>query len=837
MRIITSPVGLARLGTAAVSALGLALIAGYTQGQESQLSENSKVSVRALEEVVVTARRREESLQDTPVAVSAVSAEELRANNANTIGDLAFIVPGLDKREGRKQGGFAIRGVGQPRIDAVDVDPGVGVYVDGIFLSRDDSQLVDAVSVESVQVLRGPQGTLFGKNTVGGAILVTTKKPADEFTATFSTKLDSFARRDGQLSLDLPLVSEKLLTRFTVAQKKSDGYAEDVDSGESFGDDNRTLLVAQVQALLADNLTLGLLGYYSDQDERSAPSNCEVVNPDTVLMASRAPGKSANYRTSCGNAESLRERHKVQHENVGLRYASEDLLVGLTLNWQFENSELKSVSSYAESGPKIRDFNFDATDLLTVGNNTVSLNALEAQGLIDKDDGYRETWAQELQFSGEKLDSRLSYTTGLFVSHEKLANESSGPYLTESGWIGFEELPGAPPLPPGFLFVTAIVGGQSPTFENRSYAVFGQAIYDVLPTLQLTLGARYSFEKRSLKTDLFKEGATAPPPFPPDAPIGVLSEMQFNSLQDQPVPVEFLRTDEVEEDFSRFSPMASLAWNLAERFELGGVDNLMAYLTVSEGFKAGGFSGNLTGFKTFDPEVVLNKELGIKMDALDRRLRLNMAAYHGDYTDIQLLITKANEAGAIEATTTNAGEAVIQGLELETVFLLTSNLTLTASGNYIDADFVKYDDVLAISSGGTAFTNVQVDRSDEPFPHIPKVSYNLSARYYLPTDSIGDFDFVLSRSYRDKQYMGQDAQSYEPQFRDKSFTGDITLYNLRASWIPFADQSLKLSLFGNNVTDEDYIASGVTLAGSFGASSLTPGRRAHWGLEISYELR
>ena len=191
-----------------------------------------------LEEVVVVARKREESLQDTPVAVSAFGEDDMRAARIRNIADLAQQVPGLSTRDGDKVSGLTIRGVGT-RVRSVKTDPGVGVYVDGIFMPRSDTQLVDVVDMQSIQVLRGPQGTLFGKNTAGGAILLQTVKPSDEFSGKLEVGFGDDDRQDFAGRISGPIVDGQLYGSITVDSRERDGYMEDLVTGRDFGNVDR----------------------------------------------------------------------------------------------------------------------------------------------------------------------------------------------------------------------------------------------------------------------------------------------------------------------------------------------------------------------------------------------------------------------------------------------------------------------------------------------------------------------------------------------------------------------------------------------------------------------
>ena len=799
----------------------------------------------ALEEVVVTARKRSESQQDVPVAVTAISGEQMKQNNISTIADIAKIAPGLDQREGRKQGAFSIRGVGQIRLNEVQADPGVAVYLDGIFLARNDSQLLDIVAVESVQVLRGPQGTLFGKNSVGGAILVTTKDPFEEFTLSTDLLTDSLGQRNVQIAMDIPLIEDRLYSKVTIGSVQSDGYAEDDDTGKEMGNDNRLVAALQLLWNINDDMSLKTLAYFNDQDENVPPYYCEQVTLTGALSYARAPSREQAYHEACSEAEKLIGTDKVSHENTPSEYSSQDALFGATFDWNAARGTFKSITSYVVKGDSYADFDFDATDLLTIRSTSYVRERLAAQGIYDEDSS-RYTLGLELQYSGIALDERLTYTVGIFGSWESLDKLISGQSSTKEGWVGFESLPGLPDLNDvcvfsrvvgeQCLYVRGVFDASVTSYDNTSYAAFSQVTYDLSPTLHLTGGLRYTYEHREIKLEQMS-AQTVPPvagiPLPSAIPITVMTETQFNMLEDNYIDVSRGDLQYGEATFERLSPMVSLSWDISDYFEMDSVDGLMGYISVSEGFKSGGFNVLSTGIEHFEPEYVIATEAGFKLDALNRKLRLNVAVYNSDYEDVQTIVAKIPSLGAPELTTQNAGLARMQGFEFEMNWLVGQSLVLIASGNYIDAEILEYEDEVIDPVTGTPRA---VDRSNEPFPFIPEYVYALSARYSLFTE-LGDFDFMLSRNSRASQFTGGDAVAGLPEFQDAATIDGVDTWSTRITWTPWDDQRMRLALFGNNITDEDYVATGTAVYSGFGTNSITLGKKRHFGLELIYEFR
>ena len=552
----------------------------------------------------------------------------------------------------------------------------------------------------------------------------------------------------------------------------------------------------------------------------------------------------------CQQIEPLIDRKEVEMEDFGLTFRSRDLIFGATLTWDLPLGELKSITSYTRKGDSRADFDIDATDLMIVRNTTYTKQLLEDQGLYDKD-GSRYSYGQELQLSGSLLNERLHYTAGLFAAWESIDNHVAGQMLTEEGWVGFEQLPGLP-RPNDFwvfsgitgedcLYVRGVPGGDISSLDNTSYALFSQVLYDITHSLQLTAGLRYSYEQRDIKIE-YIQGETSPPativrviPNDPTTglPITVMTETQFNQLEGQILPLRRGTPVSGSKVFERLSPMVSLSWTPTDQWDFDRVDNLLLYFTVSEGFKSGGFNAVGNELSTFDPEFVISTELGIKLDALERRLRFNAALYHSDYEDIQLVVSKLSTLGAPIVSTNNAGLATMQGFEMELTWQPSRHWLLRATGNVIDAEFQEYDDEVLEPVSATP---IAVDRSDEPFPYIPEYVYNLSARYSWDS-FLGNWAFTVARNGRAGQFLGNDAGAGLPQFRDAATTDSFTLYTARLSWAPYADGSLELALFGNNITDEQYIASGTATYSGFGTNAVTRGKAAHFGLDVRYEWR
>ena len=781
-----------------------------------------------LEEVIVTARRREESLQETPVAVSAFSAEDLTAAGIMSITDLEDSVPGLQFGEsGSKTPAIFIRGIGQREGSAV-LDPGVGVYINDVYIPRQDAQLLDTVDTQSIQVLRGPQGTLFGKNTTGGAILVSTREPNfNDFETTVSARLGNFGRQDATVRGNVPLIENSMGVRYAVNRRSLDGYLENVLDGNDFGDEDRWAATARLVWDVSDNFTSELFGYWSRQRERSTALSCIFQNPESNLATVITPG-GPPLEEACRRSEALASSNKVAVNSADSVVEIDSSILALTLNWSAGDLRIKSVTGYSTWSNIERNDDQDGTQTSVINNGTRALNKILRDSDLPIEDEERYQISQELQLHNLAFDDRLQYTLGLFGSLEKITDN---PFTQLIGPGGLKAVPSARSsvLP----FPTALATRSD--LENLSVAAFAQGTYDITEQLQLTLGGRYTYEDRERDMDVFDvDMDTYCPRLGNSVSLGnglcsPISSAQFEQFADSqpPLPLEFRPSaDKRSVDFDEFTPSATLAYIAPqEMLDRLGMDNFMSYFTYSEGFKAGGFEPRGDELIPFDPEQVTNFEIGAKVDAFQRRLRLNGAIYHMNYDDIQVRVAEQGQAITdIFLFLSNAGKAQVTGAELEATLLL-DNWLLSANAAYTDASFDEFDGQVVDPLSGQTST---VDRSDEEFALVPETTFSFAAQYNWMSP-IGAIVPRVSYYFRDEIFTGIDERAID---FESSTIDSLHMVNARLSWLPQED--FRLSAYVDNVLDEGYYASGFTVSAALGAATLVRGQPRSYGVELSY---
>lgn len=813
-----------------------------------------------LEEVVVTARKREESLQETPIAVTALSGESLQELGLADISDLRKIAPNVDLYAGNGTGGAGnifIRGVGA-RNTGVNFDSGVGIYIDGVYVSRPDGAILDNVDLQSVQVLRGPQGTLFGKNTTGGAILYTTNKPNEEFGGHADVRIGNYNQLDGKLTVNVPL-SDTWMSRFSVYATTRDGYVESVSNGnpgvldgEEFSDINRRGGQAQLRWLAADDLTVDLNYSYAKTDQAARGQNCELVTnvtgagwqaelQDSTIVI---PSTGKSIAQWCQENEDL-GIDTIMADLLPNKYEAETNTLSLSADWDMtDDVNFKSITAWRATESAAAN-ELDAMGIPNLHRSNFGNGAEPAE---------TDAISQEFQFSGSAFDEKLDYVVGVFGFYE---DTSAGTTISPSGPY-FGSL-NDPDIAFYINQTTELLA------ENTSFSAFSQADWNFDDAWRLTLGVRYTWEERELRriflvpdiATLATTGdarLTLPPSLStqiytfPSGPDSFNPNHGFtDEVPGSPGVADPLSDQTLKIDNDDITPMASLQYTFGDS---GFVNGGTVYATVSNGFLSGGISDTVsvrTGLiEEFDPEEVWNYELGAKIDAWDRKLRINMALFHTEYTDRQLTTVRINPVtGRIAGALINAESSSVTGIEIETQLIPVENLQIIANISFNKGEIDEYDDerILslpdpsalgagceAVTVGTTQVQNCPIDRSDENLPRLPEEIYYLAAMYNFDTD-FGRIMPMVSWSYRKKVDNCFDRASCLSGLWEVN-QEDLTA---RLSWFS-QDETLRITAYGNNLTDERYPTGGTPLVDVTQAPGVVYNLPRTYGVEIAYDF-
>ncbi|HJP40010.1 MAG TPA: TonB-dependent receptor [Gammaproteobacteria bacterium] len=737
-----------------------------------------------LEEIVVTARKRVESLQDIPLSITAYNAEQIEALSASDLSSLGSFTPNLNLTfsQGNSGGsnlGATIRGVGQFDF-LISTDPGVGVYLDGIYLGRTTGAVLDLLDIERIEVLRGPQGTIFGKNTIGGAINVVSKSPSDEFEGQAKLTFGRYDRIDGQLSVSGPIIEEKLAGRFSIASNNRDGYVDRTIDGQDLGDVDQLIGRGELEWTVSNNLLFNIAVDHTRQRQTSAPSllaEVDAVNSSILplwngLVATPQPITSADVDLT---------NEFFDTQQTGPNQNDLDVTgIAFTFEWELENITAKSITGYRDMEAKFgRD-----------GDNTTA-QYVHTHNTIEQDQ-----ISQEIQLFGSAFEERLDWLTGFYYYNEDAIDDNTV-RLASGLFTALESIPvqltGAPCAPPfmapgcpGNPINVALDLDLHPITQQEitSYAVFGNFNYHLSEMITINAGIRWTDEEKEFS------------PF----------NTKINSGVDI-IPAGTTVIDSWQEFSYRFG------------LDYMPTDDWLVYGSYSRGFKSGGFNGRPTGLgevESYNPEFLDSIEIGFKTEFLDQRLRLNAAYFHNDYQDIQLLVRSLDPvSGSFLSILENAAQATIQGIELEGTALITEQLTLALGIGYLDAE---YDD----TGGAIGITK------DHQLLHTPEWNVNAMVQYAAPLGNLGEI--VLRADYGYTSSYFQDAVN-AVSLKENGYD----LLNFRATYLP-PNGHFEVALFVTNLFDEEYIIAGGAALDSFGTAEYTPGRPLEWGISLKYSF-
>ncbi|MYI46351.1 MAG: TonB-dependent receptor [Gemmatimonadetes bacterium] len=634
-------------------------------------------SVVKLQPLVVTARNREELLQTVPLAVSALSGRALEHSQIGTTDLLGQIMPNVNFNHSGALSGtksaaqFYIRGVGQRDFLPV-TDPGVAVYIDGIYMPRSVGAVMDLIDVERVEVLRGPQGTLFGRNAVGGAVSVHSRRPDAE--ARRSMRMQFGDDRMANLTASANgALGDGLFGSVALALRKRDGYVTRIhDDGLDMGNDNGQAVRSAIVWRPSSNFEVFATADYARKRENGAPTvnggvndkqafatfgnaalpGCTaiMINPNFPAMGPPTyppPGQGAGGAEGCYGPDSFAGAYISE----GTFPAFDDLDswgAGARVSWSLGGGvTLRSLTGYR--GLDMRSSR-DA-------DNTPA-NILQIQIEVES-----EQLSQELQLSGFGLDDRVHWQTGVYLVRE------TGYYL------------GAVTLPTGAF-------DSNWDLVNSSMAGFAQATADVSPAVSLTVGARYTRDWKAVTPDVYALGDASQGRGSIHGPTWPLARGIFRAATGPMNPGDrILANKEFNREFDALTVMA----NLARRLN----DNTIAYVGFAEGFKSGGFDARVPspppGHEPnspdapptdYEPETVNSYEIGLKSSTGDGRLRLNLALFRADYEDLQVVIRES-----INPITVNGGSADLQGGELEAAWIPGGGWDIAASVGVLSAEY------------------------------------------------------------------------------------------------------------------------------------------------------
>jgi iron complex outermembrane receptor protein len=775
----------------------------------SALGVSDYTNAQMLEEVVVTARKRAESLQDVPMAVSAFDAGQLQDAQIDTIEDLERMTPNITLTEtsGLQAGSLAVfvRGIGNDP----GFDQGVGIYVDDVYMNRTGGNLLEVYDVARIEVLKGPQGNLYGRNTIGGAIKYISRDPTDEFMGDVELKYGEFDLTQLKLGVSGPLIGDTLMGGFGASIKTRDGIQENTLNGDEYWDvdakDYRGSLIWNA----TDALRIKLAGDYS-KDE-SAPRIPNRVGADEGFLNQLSDfvhGANVYLAPGTGVVDSPNDLSLPSDvDDVSTEFAEgfdqyeiEATTLALTITWDIDdNWSIKSVTAQRDI-ESVAPFDFD-------GSSQQFITTLNQNETTDT--------SQEFQ---------LNYESEAF-------NAVMGLYYLD----GDRENPGQTyqyPRMRGQLLQLKDEYRNDQELESKS--VYGSFDWNVNEFWQLSVGGRYTEDEKTesqratvtqtlypyaLSTAEVPEGVT--PVFAVGAGGEEVAEMSPNFALwltpfDRVTIQSFPENTDSKDDWSEFTPSARITWFAA--------DDLMFYTGYSSGFKSGGFKRTGAVSTSYDPETVDTYSLGMKSTLLDGSLRLNAEAFFNDYQDKQLATIGVVD-GELEETVDNVGELETSGVELELTWLpAIEGLLFGLNVGYLDTEVKSFEQ--AAEDGGV------IDVADDTaIGFSPEWTVQGKVSYDFDLFDWGNLMLGADVSYRSESYTNSPIDLTNP-------TSELQVQEEHAIWNAIAafrsaDQRWRVAVEGKNLEDKRVLTNTFDLTLFQSAGYNMP---RTWAVSIGYDF-
>lgn len=736
------------------------------------------------EDIIVTARRSDESLSSVPVAITAVSGAGLVRQNVVEFKDLQKITPSLSLSTSNISPsnlsvGLRGQGVTEPLIY---VDPSIGYYLNGVSLPNFNGAGMSAfLDIDRVEVLKGPQGTLYGRNTTGGSLNVFTNMPVDRMQVQLSGGLGNYNYAQVAGMVNVPLKTDQVMLRVNAQYETRSTFGRNLLTGRGLGGDlNNTYFRGQLRFVPAETVTVDL---YADYAYTMTTGNPWRARGITLTPPASSSG-AALIRAQTGVATlaeaaalylfrplnaSFWDTYSNLDNGLPLHYRdysysrSRNINLMGTINWDFSDElSVKSNTGYKrDMRQSSYDFDGSPYDILTI------YTPLKAQSLN-----------QEFQFSGLLVDDRLNYVAGLYYS--KLWGKD--------GTVNRALVPLNPLVP----------NVSDGSVDNKSYAAYAQISYKITDAFSLSGGLRYTEDKRQLVSHN-RAG-----------PGGVICN----------VPVTLREPTGCEGRFS--TSFNNTSYTLSAEYK--PATDVLIFVRNATGYRSGGFNLRATtveAFKPFGPEKVVDYELGVKFKALDGRLDVAVDLYHSIYDDIQraILVPVATGAG-ITQVVQNAAKGKVDGVEAQLRFAPTREFTLNLSGAYTDARYKRYVD------------GIGKDLSNQPFPMTSKWQYTVAATY----QPWSELSASLNWSWRsDVAYTPEslfDGQNGLPDLRGQKAYG---LLDGRVVYRPDGS-SLEIAVWGRNLSNKKYFSAGFAGETSFGINSGVVGSPRTFGVTFTKRI-
>jgi iron complex outermembrane receptor protein len=800
----------------------------------------------SLEEIVVTAQRRETNLQTTAVAITAYTGEMLADQKVFTVGDLANDVPSFSLTAGTPLDvELNIRGITNTRLDSPTSDPSVGTFIDGVYAGRTGDLNYDFYDLERVEIIRGPQGVLLGKNVVGGALSVTTAKPTHENSGSLTLSYGNYASKlvSGFVNGEM---TEDWAGRFSFQYRGHDGFARDVLHNRDVENLESYQARGQVLWTPADSKWKARFMLEYNKDSTNGINVVAVdggtTNCESTYLRTNCTRPWSNLRRFLGLTnprQNIAQSIQYAGDPRINQYMKREGLGGvLDIQWSGASFDFNSLTAYRwgfgdqvydQTGAGPEALNWDVSRFLQfvsfVGATRPAGNGSNGALLFAQPVGERATihqFSQEFRLTSN-TQGKLDWIAGLFLKRDSI--DKNDRFIGENFLGAITPLTAANPL--------STLSGQSNWYNDgniKNFAVFGQIGWKFTDSLKLSAGLRYTTDKKdgAVRGLVVATGDRFNPNDPrANVTIESLCRRPDGSVvSPTPVPAgcvapnrwTYQTGDSFQTAYGRkwnkMTPQATLEWTINP--------DVFTYLTVSRGFKGGGFDDTpqnpAQATTPFNPETATNYEIGIKTYFLDRRIRLNADVFYMDYKDLQ--VTQTN-AACLCNLTDNAAKAKIKGVEAEFEWKVADGLRVNLGGSYVDP---KYKDFLESATIPGTNPPQRLNSSNNRLQRTPNTQLSGGFDWGIPVGSMGRaLSVSVNYSWQSDMYWATDNIAKEPS------------YGTLDARIGFAPQGKNWSVaaWGKNVTDELYRTNIISFFGEE-VSQFGPPRT--YGVDFSYRF-